>query len=96
MQHAKRGGEVAREHHFPLLAHRSKPIQGWALKVRGAPKQGLDKIRKGMDEAAGIGSRLFETYHIALLAEAQMGCDQMPAARNSLQNALARTAEKQF
>ncbi|NVK39913.1 MAG: AAA family ATPase [Oceanospirillaceae bacterium] len=95
-QHAKQGGEIAREHHLPLLAHRAKPILGWALTVGGTPEQAVDKIREGMDEAAGIGSRLFESYHIALLAEAQMACGQIAAARSSLQSALAQEAEEQL
>jgi len=45
-------------------------LQGWALAEQGQSEEGISQIRQGLATCQAIGSGLWQSYHLVLLAEA--------------------------
>jgi DNA-binding winged helix-turn-helix (wHTH) protein/predicted ATPase len=61
---------LAREHGFPLTAGWATAVRGWAIAAAGAGADGIAEIRDGLAGARATGTQSYESYILALLAEA--------------------------
>jgi predicted ATPase len=60
----------ATEHGFTFWLASSRLMRGWALAEQGAAADGIAEMRQGLAGWAAVGSVTYQTYHLALLAEA--------------------------
>src|SRR5262249_37371201 len=61
---------LAREHGFPLWLGPGTILQGWALADQGQSEEGISQIRQGQATCQALGVGLWQSYYLALLAEA--------------------------
>ncbi|HEX5271986.1 MAG TPA: AAA family ATPase, partial [Gemmataceae bacterium] len=80
----------ATEHGFSFWLASSRLLRGWALAEQGAAADGVAEIRRGLAGWAAVGSVTYQTYHLALLAEALVRDGQVGEALDVLADALAR------
>src|SRR5262245_17876231 len=73
---------LAREQRLEMYEAQGTFARGWAMANQDQAKAGLAELRRGMDGCVGLGMRLFQPYHQAVLAEehlrageTQMGFD---------------------
>jgi predicted ATPase len=86
----------ANEHGFSFWLASSRLMRGWALAEQGAAADGIAELRRGLAGWAATGSATYQTYHLALLAEALGGGGQIEEGLGVLADALAlmhRTGE---
>jgi class 3 adenylate cyclase/predicted ATPase len=61
---------LAREQGFPVWLGLGAVLQGWARAELGQSEEGITQIRQGLATNQAIGTGLFQSYYLALLAEA--------------------------
>src|SRR5262249_17188184 len=61
---------LAREHGFPVWLGPGTVLQGWARAEQGQVEEGLTQIRQGLATSQAVGTGIFHSYYLALLAEA--------------------------
>ena len=69
-KHAEAALALAREHGFPLTLGWATAVRGWAIAAAGAGADGIAEIREGVAKARATGTQSYESYMLALLAEA--------------------------
>jgi predicted ATPase len=65
-------------------------MRGWALAEQGEAADGIAELRQGLAGWAATGTATYQTYHLALLAEALGGDGQIEEGLGVLADALAR------
>ena len=63
-------------------------LQGWALAEQGQSEEGITQIRQGLATYQAIGAGLFQSYFLALLAEAYGKAGQAEEGLAALAEAL--------
>jgi predicted ATPase len=89
-QIAEAAAANATEHGFSFWLASSRLLRGWALAEQGAAADGIAEMRQGLDGWAAVGSVTYQTYHLALLAEALVRDGRIEEALGVLADALAR------
>ncbi|MCA9050441.1 MAG: AAA family ATPase, partial [Planctomycetaceae bacterium] len=79
--------KIAREHSFAFWIGWCRVMRGWALSQQNAADEGIREIREGLQEWLATGSSLGCHYYYALLAEACIAADDLPAAEAALTDA---------
>jgi hypothetical protein len=69
---AAQGAAIARDHSFGLMLAWASTYEGRALADLGEADQGLSMMREGVVAGRVTGSSLFESFQLALFAEAQL------------------------
>ena len=77
---------LAEEMTLPLWHAWGRTQLGWALS-QGDAAAGIPEMEAGIEEAARIGARRFEPFHLGLLADAQIRAAEHAGARVSLARA---------
>jgi predicted ATPase len=88
---------LAREHGFPLTAGWATAVRGWAIAAAGAGADGIAEIRDGLARARATGTQGYESYMLALLAEACLMTERVEEGLSVIAEALAivsRTGEQ--
>ena len=67
----------------------SMPIAGWALAMHGDWREGIARIRRGLDATEAIRAEMFRSYDLCLLAEAHGKAGQPREALAALEQARA-------
>ena len=67
---AEAGITLAREQGFPHWLGQGTVLQGWARAEQGQVEEGISQIRQGLATHQAIGAGIFQSYYLALLAEA--------------------------
>jgi predicted ATPase len=80
----------AAEHGFSFWLASSRFMRGWALAEQGEAANGIAELRQGLAAWAATGSATYQTYHLALLAEALGRDGQIEEGLGVLADALAR------
>jgi class 3 adenylate cyclase/tetratricopeptide (TPR) repeat protein len=62
---------ICDEKGFPQVAAWARAVLGWARAQRGAPREGIDLIRKAMADLGAMQTRVSMPFFLTLLAEAQ-------------------------
>ena len=78
---------LAREHGFPILGI-GTILRGWALADQGQSEEGISQIRQGLATCQAIGAGVFQSYYLALLAEAYGKAGQAEEGLATLAEAL--------
>jgi class 3 adenylate cyclase/tetratricopeptide (TPR) repeat protein len=84
---------LAAEHGLALFGATAIAAHGWVLADEGQVTGSLSELRRGMEGCIGLGMRLFEPYHKALLAEAYLAVGDGTAALGLVEDAM-RFAEE--
>ena len=63
-------------------------LQGWALAEQGQSEEGITQIRQGLATYQAIGAGIFQSYYLALLAEAYGKAGQAEEGLAALAEAL--------
>jgi predicted ATPase len=87
---AEAAAAIATEHGLSFWLASSRLMRGWALAEQGAAVDGIAEMRQGLAGWAAVGSVTYQTYHLALLAEALGRDGQIEKALGVLADALAR------
>jgi predicted ATPase len=87
---AEAAAAIATEYGFSFWLASSRLMRGWALAEQGAAADGIAELRQGLAGWAAVGSVTYQTYHLALLAEALGRDGQVGEALGVLADALAR------
>ena len=85
------------EQGFPAWLAEGIIFQGWALAEQGQGEKGISQLREGLAAWLATGSELFQSQHIALLAEAYGKDEQVEDGLTTVAEGLAfveRTAER--
>jgi predicted ATPase len=69
--HAEAMLKLSTEQQFPEWSALAHLLHGGAFVLQGQLERGAEKIRLGLSAADDTGSRLFRSYYLALLAEAE-------------------------
>ena len=85
---AEAGITLAREQGFPVWLGQGTVLQGWALAEQGQSEEGISQIRQGLATHQAIGAGLFQSYYLALLAEAYGKAGQAEEGLAALAEAL--------
>jgi predicted ATPase len=80
----------ANEHGFSFWLASSRVMRGWALAEQGETVDGIAELRQGLAGWAATGTATYQTYHLALLAEALGRGGQTEEGLGVLADALAR------
>jgi predicted ATPase len=64
-------------------------LQGWALAKRGAGKEGIAQLRKGLAAYRATGAEAFSTYYLGLLTETHLEGGQTKDALSVVAEAFA-------
>jgi len=67
---AETGITLAREQGFPNWVGQGTVLQGWARAGQGQVEEGITQIRQGLTIEQAIGTGIFQSYYLVLLAEA--------------------------
>jgi tetratricopeptide (TPR) repeat protein len=87
-ERASEAAAIAREHNFGLMRAWASTYEGRALFDLGDRDRGLAMMREGMAAGRATGSSLFQSFQLALLAEAQL--------RNGLHDESAQSLDVAF
>jgi predicted ATPase len=79
-KNAEEAIHVATEHGITMLIGRNQIAGGWAVAQRGEWDAGIAQIREGLVACGQTGSRMGETFYMALLAETLLGAGQIDDA----------------
>jgi len=71
-ERASEGAAIARDHSFALMLAWASTYEGRALADLGEAERGLSMMREGVAAGRATGSSLFESFQLALFAEAQL------------------------
>ncbi len=82
------GITLAREHGFPVWVGLGAVLQGWARAEQGEVEEGMSQIRQGLATRRAVGAEIFQSYHLALLAEAYGKAGQAEEGLATLADAL--------
>src|SRR5262249_41012593 len=85
---AEAASTLAREHGFPVWVGFGTILQGWAQVGQGQHKEGISEIRHGLAIRQAIGAGIFQSYSLALLAEAYGKAGQAAEGLTALTEAL--------
>jgi tetratricopeptide (TPR) repeat protein len=85
---ASEAAAIAREHSFGLMRAWASTYEGRALVDLGESDRGLSMMREGVAAGRATGSSLFQSFQLALLAEAQL--------RNHLYDESAQSLDEAF
>jgi hypothetical protein len=97
-ERASEGAAIARDHSFSLMLAWASTYEGRALADLGEADRGLSMMREGVAAGRVTGSSLFESFQLALFAEAQLRKDlydesaQTLNERSLFQSALASSS----
>ena len=89
----ERLASLAAEHGLALFAATAISARGWTLANDGRVTSSLAELRRGLDGCIGLGMRLFEPYHKALLADVCLAAGDRAAALRLVEDAM-RFAEE--
>jgi predicted ATPase len=84
---------ISRERGFPLWLAVSEVQLGWAAAYLGQDADGIDRMRRGIAAATATGARLWEPFHLGLVAEALAFAGQVDQGLAELDQALGRSTE---
>jgi predicted ATPase len=84
----ERLASLAAEHGLALFEATAIAAHGWVLANEGQVRDSLTELRRGLDGCIGLGMRLFEPYHKALLAEACLAAGDGTAALGLVEDAM--------
>lgn len=88
-QNAEAAIALSTEQKFPVLLGWGTTFLGWALAKQGqATTEGINHIRQGLATTRATGTKLTQTYFLALLAEAYQKAGQIEEALTVLDEAL--------
>ncbi len=93
---AEQATAIATEQGFSFWHAGGTIMRGWALAVSGSVTEGVGLLREGLAAWQATGSVTYQTYYLALLAEALGQQGRWEEARQALDEALAlaqRTSE---
>jgi predicted ATPase len=96
---ADRSLAISTEQGFSFWQAGGTVLRGWALSECGSGTEGLAVLRQGLEAWLATESVTYQTYYLALLAEALTKLGQTEEARKVLGNALAlveQTGERFF
>jgi predicted ATPase len=96
---AEAGITLAREQGFPQWVGSGAVLQGWALAEQGRVEEGITQIRHGLATYQSVGAGIYQSYHLALLAEAYGKAGQAEEGLGALAEALTvvnKTGERFF
>jgi predicted ATPase len=88
---ANESATMSGEHGFPLGLAYSDVQLGWAAAHRGHGTDGIDRMRRGIAAATATGGRLWEPFHLGLVAEALALGGEVDQGLAELDQALARS-----
>jgi predicted ATPase/class 3 adenylate cyclase len=90
---------LASEQGFAYWSGCAMVLEGWALADQGRASEGTARIRQGIAAYRATGSSHFDSYFLALLAQAQHGGGQVAEAETTVAEALDhvhRTGEEYY
>jgi hypothetical protein len=90
LERAEAAFALAAEQVLPFWAATAAIYSGWALVKKGQAKEGLARLRSGLDTHRGIGA---EPQSLALLAEACLASDRIEEGLSAVHEALAEVEE---
>jgi predicted ATPase len=90
---ANENATLSWERGFPLIIAFSDVQLGWAAAHRGPGADGIDRMRRGIAAAPNTGVRLWEPFHLGLVAEALAFAGEVQEGLAELDRALARSTE---
>jgi predicted ATPase len=90
---ANENATISKERGFPLFCAHSDVLLGWAAAHRGQGADGIDRMRRGIAAAKAIGARLWEPFHLGLVAEALAFASEIDQGVAELDQSLARSTE---
>jgi len=79
---------LAREQGFPVWVGQGTILQGWTLAEQGQVEEGIRQIRQGLATRQAVGAGIFQSYYLALLAEAYGKAGQVEEGLAALAEAL--------
>jgi class 3 adenylate cyclase/tetratricopeptide (TPR) repeat protein len=85
--------DLAAEHDYEELERYSLCLRGWALAVSGDPEEGVATIRRGLALVPHGGSRAHGSWHLAMLADAELRAGKTADALEAVQRARAFVEE---
>ncbi len=86
---AREAIEITQTYEIPFWEGVAQIFHGHALTFAGDPRQGRSLVRQGIERWRGTGARLATTMHFNMLAEVELACDDVGAARAALATAEA-------
>jgi predicted ATPase len=72
---------------------RAASLRGWAIFEQGHKEEGIAQIREGMSASQAIGTELYRTYFLILLAEACIETDRLSSCRSRCRAGAFQTGE---
>jgi class 3 adenylate cyclase/tetratricopeptide (TPR) repeat protein len=81
--------ELAAEHDYEELERYALCLRGWAMAASGDPGGGVTTIRRGLALVPHGGSRAHASWHLAMLAEAELLGENPAEALDAVRRALA-------
>ncbi len=85
--------DLAAAHDYEELERYSLCLRGWALAVSGDPEEGVATIRRGLALVPHGGSRAHASWHLAMLAEAELRAGKTTDALDAVHRARAFVEE---
>jgi predicted ATPase len=70
-------------------------LRGWAIAAQGPPEEGLAHIQEGMAASRAIGTELYRTYFLMLLAETYRELGRLDDGLSALREGLAAADERE-
>jgi class 3 adenylate cyclase/predicted ATPase len=86
--------EVCQEHEFAHYLAMALILRGWANTQQGEFERGFAEIQEGMEKEQAVGALLFESYTLALLADACINNGRYGQALDFLDQARLRLDEE--
>ena len=90
---ANESATISKEHGFRLWLANSDVQVGWAAAHQGQAVDGIDRMRRGIAAATATGARLWEPFHLGLVAEALALDGKVDQGLAELDQAIARSTE---
>jgi predicted ATPase len=84
---------IAADQGFPFWHAGGAVLCGWGLAACGHPAEGIDRLRQGLAAWQATGSVTYQTYYLALLAEALGRQGRIEEGWNVLEEALSVARE---
>jgi len=82
------------DHDFAHYSAMARILRGWAVAKQGQFERGIAEIQAGLEKVRSTGAVLYESYILALLAEACIIGKQFDQALSALDQAQLRTAQE--
>jgi tetratricopeptide (TPR) repeat protein len=93
LAHARTAYETSEEYGFAELLNWALWSEGYARFWQGEREVGLAQQKRAMQELEALGSRIFSSWRMAWLAEAQVQIGEIDAANSSLEQASSLVQE---